>query len=170
MVVDHFGDRFDWTTFRDRARAWGAERSVLATFGLTERLLGWRRPATVPPDLALPSGEFDVVGLSERLMFEESGRLAPNVNVVRLWGDASPVEKARLLLKRIFLPRAEMGFYFGLPADSPRLLFLYPLRAWQLLTRYSVTVTRALRKDSSTIAAFDVGEQRNRLVDWLGGA
>lgn len=170
VVVNRFGNDFDWTAFCHRARTWGVERAVLATFGVTERLLGWRRPEGVPRDFSLPADPFDVVALCETLLFDESGSRAHNSNVVRLWSDAGWREKGKLLVQRLFPSRAELGFAFGLPAHSPRVPFLYAVRAWQLVTRYAATVLRALRKDGATLASFDVGAQRNRLADWLDGA
>ena len=170
-VINRYADRFDWTVFGTRARAWGAERSVLVTFALTERLLGWRRPGAAPksPAPALLPTDFDVVDLAEKLILQEARTLVPSVNVVRLWGDAGLAEKAAIVWKRVFLSRAEMGFYFGVPSNSPKLFFLYPLRVWQTLKRQTVTVIRGLRKDRETIASIDVELQRARLVDWLGG-
>jgi hypothetical protein len=168
-VVDHFQARLDWTAFWDRARAWGAERSALVTFALTERLLEWRRPeAAAAPGGTLPAAPFDAVAVAERLIFDEGPAFARSAHLPKLWGDASVGEKARLVLERAFPSRAEMGFTFGLPASSWKVPMLYPLRLGQLLGRYARPVMRAVRGDEASRASIDVAKERSRLVEWLG--
>jgi hypothetical protein len=169
VVVDHFQARLDWAVFWERARTWGAERSALVTFALTERLLGWRRPdAAAAPGGTLPAAPFDAVAVAERLIFDEGPAFARSAHLPRLWGDASVGEKARLVLGRAFPSRAEVGFMYGVPAGSWKVPMLYPLRTAHLLKRYTMPVVRAVRGDEASRASIDVAKERSRLVEWLG--
>ena len=168
-VVDHYRDRLDWGLFWARARAWGAERSVLVMLALAERLLGWRRPVEAARDVALPPASFDVLALAERLLFEDGPSFARNTPLHKLWGDASLAAKMRLFLCRAFPTRAEMAFKHGIPAGSWKVPMLYPLRVGQLLVRYSGPVMRAVRGKGDSKAALEVAKERGRIVEWLEG-
>ena len=166
-VVDHFGDRLDWTAFRNRARAWGAERSVEVTLALAGRLLGWEPPARAAAGGTPPPAPFDVVALAERLLFETGAPFVASANLPRLWGDASLGEKARLVFRRTFPSRAEMGFTYGVPASSWAIPVLYPVRLGQLLARYARPMVRAASGSGAPDPALEVAKERSRLVEWL---
>lgn len=169
VVVDHFRDRLDWGLFWERSRAWGAERSALITFAITERLLGWRRPQACGEGTSrLEGAPFDAVAAAERLLFAEGPVFARSANLAGLWDDSDLASKARLVLARAFPSRAEMGFTYGVPAGSWKVPMLYPLRLGQLLGRYARPVMRAVRGDEGSRASLDVEKERRRLVEWLG--
>lgn len=166
-VLDRHGADFEWTVFWERARTWGAERSALVTFGLTERLLGWQRPGasllgvSPPPDLAA------AIAMSERLILAEERTLARSRHLVELWGDASLIDKGRLVLDRVIPSRKEMAFKFGIPSTSWTIPLLYPARLWQLLARHAGTVAGVMRRTPGSEASLDVAKERSRLIDWL---
>jgi hypothetical protein len=169
-VVDGYLDRIDWSVFWSRARAWGAERSVLVTLAVAERLLGWHRPEEIARGASLPPAPFDVVAVAERLLFEKGAAFGMSANLPRLWGDASVGEKAMLMLRRAFPSREEMGFTYGLPARSWKVPMLYPVRLGQLLARYAEPVMRAVTGGGESGAALDVTKERSRLIEWLVGS
>ena len=168
-VVAGYRDRIDWAVFWSRAQAWGAERSVLVTLAVAERLLGWHRPEEIARGASLPPAPFDVVALAERLLFEKGAAFGMSANLPRLWGDASVAEKARLVLDRAFPSREEMGFTYGLPARSWKVPMLYPVRLGQLLARYAEPVIRAVAGRGEADGSLDVTKERSRLIEWLVG-
>ncbi len=167
-VVDRFGDRFDWAVFWGRSREWGAERAALVTFALAERLLGWRRPPASQSGEDLPPAVFDVVSVSERLLFSQSPTFTLFPQMAKLWGDASLIEKARLVLDRVFVSRKELGFTYGVPADSPRILLFYVVRLRTLVARAMRKATEVSRDGEAAEASLESEKERGRLIEWMG--
>jgi hypothetical protein len=168
MVVDRYGDSFDWTTFWARSREWGAERAALVTFALAEKLLGWRRPPASQTSAGLPPAVFDVVSVSERLLFSESPTFTLFPQMAKLWGDGTLIEKARLVRDRVFVSRRELGFTYGVPADSPRALLCYAVRFRTLVARAMKKAIDVSRDRQVAEASLDSEKERSRLVEWLG--
>jgi hypothetical protein len=168
MVVDRYGDSFDWTTFWARSREWGAERAALVTFALAEKLLGWRRPPASQTSAGLPPAVFDVVSVSERLLFSESPTFTLFPQMAKLWGDGTLIEKARLARDRVFVSRRELGFTYGVPADSPRALLYYAVRFRTLVARAMKKAIDVSRDRQVAEASLDSEKERSRLVEWLG--
>ena len=167
-VVDRFGDTFDWPTFWARSSEWGAERAALVTFALAERLLGWRRPAASLRGADLPPAAFDVVAISERLLFSESPAFTHFPQMAKLWGDASLIEKARLVRDRVLVSRKELGFTYGVPADSPRVFLFYAVRLRTLVARAMRKATDVSRDGVAANASLEGEKERSRLIEWLG--
>jgi hypothetical protein len=166
-VLDHHGEKLEWAEFWERGRAWGAERSALLTFGLTERLLGWHRPEASLLGVSPPADLLDAIAMSERLLFAEGRPLVGSGHLVELWGDSNVIEKGRLILERVFPSREEMAFKFGVPATSWTIPMLYPVRLGQLLARYAGTVAGVVRRTPGSKAALDLARERSRVTEWL---
>lgn len=170
VVVDRLGDQLDWPAFWMRAREWGAERSVLVTFGLAEALLGWVRPPATRGGAGLPPATFDVLSTSERLLFSDGPVFAHTPQMAKLWGDASLAAKLRLVLSRVFVSRRELAFAYGVPADSPRIFLYYAVRLRTLLAR-GMSKARDVSRDAAVAdASLDTERERSRLVEWLGNS
>jgi hypothetical protein len=166
-VVDRWSDRIDWAVLWSRARAWGVERSVDATFSLAERLLAWTPPAEAQVGRASPPAGPAVAELCERLLFQESPSEMGSPNFVRLMGSGSVIERAALALARAFPSRREMAFLYGLSPGSLAVFPRYPMRAAELVGRYAGRAARVLRKDQAVVSSLDVEGHRARLVAWL---
>lgn len=174
VVVDRYRGRIDWTAFRDRARAWRAERSVLITFALVERLFGWRTPDGALCGLGALPGDFDAVALAERLVRQRSrwrrvADIAWADNVARVLAGKGLFAGATILLRRLFPSPGEMAALHGTPANSRRSLCHYPRRLAYLAVRYAPAILRIARRDAATMELLRLGADRNRLTDWLGG-
>jgi hypothetical protein len=168
-VVDRWSDRIDWAVLWGRARAWGVERSVDATFSLAERLLGWIPPGGAQDGRASPPEGPAVAELCERLLFQESPSGMGSANFVQLLGSGPIRERAALALARAFPSPREMAFRYGISPGSPAVFLRYPVRAAELVGRYAGRAGRVLRNDRDVVRNLRVEEQRAGLVAWLRG-
>lgn len=168
-VLDRFPDRIDWGLLWSRARAWGVERSVDATFALAERLLEWPPPPEAMAERASPRVGPEIAEVCERLLFEGSPSEMGSANFVRVMGSGSVRERAALALARAIPPPREMAFRYGVSPGSPALFLRYPMRAAELIGRYAGRTGRALRKDPAAVRSLEMEGQRGRLVAWLRG-
>lgn len=174
VVVGHCRGRIDWTVFCDRARAWRAERSVLITFALAERLFGWRVPDGALAGLGALPGDFDAVALAERLVRQRSrwrriADIAWADTAARVLSGPGLFAGARILARRVFPAPAEMAALHGAPALSRRSPYHDLQRLRYLVVRYGPVILRLARRDATTLEILRMGADRNRLTDWLGG-
>jgi hypothetical protein len=74
-----------------------------------------------------------------------------------------------LVLRRLFPSREEMAFTSRVPPDSPRLLVLYPRRAWELWRRHGGTVRAVAGGDVAANRLLSAERERAALVEWMQG-
>jgi hypothetical protein len=128
----------NWDAFLRRARQWGWERGVYLACRLASELVG----AAVPPEvlLHLKPGELSehVVEVARtRVLVEKEGEVPMSPNLVQMWKHRSLWGKARLVLKRVFLPRTDLAAHHGIRVDSWKLNLLYALRPGALMLRHA---------------------------------
>jgi len=88
-------------------------------------------------------------------------------NLLALSGSARLRDKAALLWRRIFVPRAELALLYGVAQDSPRLPLYYAARLRDLARRYAA---RAWAMNAGDPALAEVAARHLRLQRWISGA
>ncbi|MGA8890144.1 MAG: nucleotidyltransferase family protein [Anaeromyxobacteraceae bacterium] len=166
-VVERMGVRIDREILSSRAREWGVERSVALTFALAERLLGPFGAGVGLPGLDAGHEGSDVVARAERLLFQVESRGMGSTNIPDLFAPGPWHGKAALLARRLFPSREEMAFTYRVPANSPRILLLYPRRALDLIRRHGGTIRGIVGRDPAVAGVLSVEQERMDLVRWL---
>ena len=89
---------------------------------------------------------------------------APNIMDLASGGIGS---RCATILKRVFVPRAELALLYGIPQRSLRLPLFYAVRLRDLLRRYAAGAWDLQRPDTELAAA---AARRGRLTKWISGA
>jgi hypothetical protein len=156
-VVAH-GSRHHWT------------RGVAATLRLARDHLGVAVPAQVLE--ALGGDSLDPALLADAIAqllaaTELPEGLVTAPNLLALSGSKRPREKAALMWRRLFVPRAELALLYGVSQKSPRLPLYYAVRLRDLARRYAVGAW-ALNVGDPALA--EVAARHLRLQRWISGA
>ena len=156
-AVTSHGSRHHWT--RGVAAALRLARDHLAV------------PVPAPALAALGGDALDPAMLADAMAqllaaTELPDGLITAPNLLALSGTASLREKAGLLWRRIFLPRAELALLYGVAADSPRLALFYAVRLRDLARRYAAGVW-ALNAGDPALA--ETAARHVRLQRWIMG-
>lgn len=159
----------DWKTIVEHGRQHGWTRGVAASMRLARDHLG----VPIPPEaLAALGGETLEAEMLDEAMSHLFGTqhlpegLASGPRLLALSGAGKPWEKLGLLLRRIFVPRAELALLYGVPANAPGLPLYYAVRLRDLLRRYSSTAW-ALHAGDPALGA--TAARHVRLTRWIRG-
>jgi len=157
----------DWNEVAAHTARHGWTRGVGAALRLARDHLGVPVPAQVLG--ALGADALDPAMLADAIaqMIAAPGLpegLATAPNLLALSSNASLVEKAALLWRRLFPPRAELALLYGLPANAPRLPFYYALRVRDLARRYARGAGALLTGDPLLA---ETADRHARLKRWL---
>jgi hypothetical protein len=81
---------------------------------------------------------------------------------VQMQAEAAPVGKLRSVIRRVFLPRAQLAVQYGADPTSWRVYFYYLARIKGLLQRYPL-------RSAPRSSGFEVyADLKSELMDWLG--
>ena len=94
------------------------------------------------------------------------GELVTAPNLLAIARGSTPWKKRATLWKRIFVPRAELAFLYGVPEHSPRLYHYYAVRLRDLIRKYAASAW-ALNVSDPGLAA--TAARHARLAKWIGG-
>jgi hypothetical protein len=146
-VIDWAGTGFDWQAFWARAAAWRFERTVQLAFAQLERDLGVAAPAgpDAAPDPAMAALLPSVLAHLGRHPRHE-GVNYRHIAVV-FTPDAPWRDRAGLLLRAVFAPRAEVAQWAGLPTRSLRAYAAYPGYWYAKISRRGALIRGWLRRD-----------------------
>jgi hypothetical protein len=165
-MIEHYKEEINWQVLVDRSRAWGVNRCLYLALSLTKELLGLHLPEKFLQHLQpTPPSDFDPLSLSQRLIFGQGSGLPPSL--ARIRGEYSRKDKAKHVLKRIFLTKGEMASLFLVSESSLKIYFYYVLRIKYLLIKYLGSVRGIFSKDKATISELKMANQANKLLDWL---
>ena len=134
LLVQKYGAGLAWPALGRRAQAWGIQNAVYLALRLTDELLG----CPLPSDgwQTLQPAEFD-----ERLLqacrVRIFGKQSVEGGLVVIWSQAGPVNRMLAALRRVFIPRPLLARKYHLSPDSKRLFLYYPVRFFDLLTKYT---------------------------------
>jgi hypothetical protein len=159
----------DWAAVAEHGSRHYWKRGIAAALRLARDHLGVPVPATALA--ALGGDALDPAMLAEAMAqvlcatsLPEGLVTAPNL--LALSAAAGPREKAALLWRRVFVPRAELALLYGVPADSPRLALYYAVRLRDLLRRYAAGAW-ALSAGDPAVA--ETAARHARLHRWITG-
>lgn len=159
----------DWDAFAAQAARHGWGRGVALALRLAREALD----APVPERVLAATGAHAIApGLVAEALAQmlDAPRLPADVatspNFLGLAGRGAAA-RIGMVLRRIFVPRAELALLYGVSARSPRLLPLYAVRLRDLVRRYGASA-RELDRPGSALRAS--AARRERLSAWIGGA
>lgn len=165
--IVHRYPALDWDKVVEHGSRHGWTRGVAAALRLARDHLGVAVPA---PALAALGGD----ALDSELLADAIAQLLAAIelpeglvtapNLLALSGSASLREKAGLLWRRLFPPRAELSLLYGVAHDSPRLPFYYAVRMRDLARRYAAGAGALIARDPALAA---VAARHARLQRWI---
>ncbi|MGE0876530.1 MAG: nucleotidyltransferase family protein [Burkholderiales bacterium] len=158
----------DWDAFARHAASHGWGRGV----ALALRLAREQLDAPVPDRALAAVGAHALApGLVAEALAQmlDAPRLPAEVatspNFLGLAGRGAAA-RIGMVLRRVFVPRAELAQLYGVSARSPRLLPFYAVRLRDLVRRYGASA-RELDRPGSALR--DAAARRARLSAWIGG-
>ncbi len=165
-TVRCYKNEISWPLVCNLTKSWGAERSVYLAMMLAAGYAGLSVPED-PLAMIRPEGNLSgIVPIAERLLFNRS-RILLSRHVAKLWEQQGLSNKFRYLLKRFFLPKAEIAVSYGVPSNSIK-VYLYYLMRWQdVFRRHLRNVVRALLREQAISTDLEVSLKENALLRWL---
>jgi hypothetical protein len=159
----------DWDKVVEHGSGHGWTRGVAAALRLARDHYGV--PVPEPALKALGGDALDPALLADAIAqllaaTELPEGLVTAPNLIALSGSASLREKAALLSRRLFPPRAELALLYGVPADAPRLPLYYALRLRDLARRYAAGAVALVARDPALAAT---AARHARLQRWITG-
>jgi hypothetical protein len=157
----------DWAVVVDQCWRRGHGRGVAVALRLARDQLGAAVPAEVLAamgDERLNAQRLDdaLEQLATSAGFSAELRSAPKL--MALAGAASAGEKIVAVLKRIFVPRTELGLIYDVPERSARIYLYYIVRMWDLVSRYAA---RAWELNVSGTQLAATAARHARLEKWI---
>ena len=168
--IVHTNPALDWAALVEHGSRHYWKRGVAAALRLARDHLGVPVPGTALAELG--GDALDPAMLAEALAQLLTATSLPEglvtaPNLLALSAARRPVDKAALLWRRVFLPRAELALLYGVPRDSPRLPLYYAMRLRDLARRYAAGAW-ALNAGDPALA--EVAARHLRLQRWISGA
>jgi len=168
VVLDAFDGQIDWHALAIRANEWRVARIVAMTFRLLEDLLGCAVPQVLYAQLHTDPISRSMLNLAKEQIFpseEPLQNITPDL--AHLSTTRGPLNKAKLVLKRIFIPKNIMARSYNLHPDSIRVYLYYPVRFYQLFRSYGHTAWQILTRRKSVIAGVNREETSQTLHQWM---
>jgi len=159
------GDNFDWAAVLERSKRWGWSRGSYMALLLTKELLGAPVPDGVLARLESADITADIVNAAVSQALSDS-RLAFTVPqpFADLIGRESLLEKLRIFLRRIFLPRRIMAMMYPPDHDSWKIYCYYPRRVVNVLRRHARTFRKINQGDPELV---HLAERKRRIGSFL---
>ncbi len=164
-VLERHGSSLDWEAVIERANQWAWQRGVYLALYFAKDLLD----ASVPEDVLSRMRPAD---LPENIIESALGQIFTDRKLARMVTqpfaefvtNSSPWDKAKILWRRIFLPRKDLARKYSLPADSMKVYLFYPRRLLDVLERHKTNFGKIL-KDDPHMKGFV--NRRQTLVNWM---
>jgi hypothetical protein len=164
VLVRHSG-AIDWPALLERAVAWGASGFLYSTLRLTSQILATPVPQSFLNDLPRERDDEDVIDVARRFILIPRPELPKAY--VKLARSQSLRDRAELLVKNLFLPRAKMERVYGLQRGSRLVWAYYPLRLVTLLLKRTSLSLAALFRTRRMRAPLDREDERLRIQAWV---
>lgn len=169
QVLNVMQGRVDWQLLKTTAREWGAEKPTWIALTLAVELLNAAVPIEVLSDLAPQTLEPWILPLSRTALL--AGRdtgLLMTPDLAALAAEKAFVDRLRVMLSRVFLPRCTMARIYGVSPRSPRIIGCYFKRMGYLIRWYGPSVKRVFRKEQSLLNGAEEQRAVDRLRAWMG--
>ena len=167
LVLKNGAEHINWSKLNEIAREWGAEKTLALSFGLLQDM-GWARlPEVFLSDLLPEPLDTAILTKAKSLLLQEN--LAPDAitpDVAALTSTKNLVQKARVVLNRIFIPRPALARLYKLNPNSPGILLGYFRRTFDLFRQYGRTVRKISAKDEAIQQDLEHEKDRFLIHDW----
>ena len=167
LVLKNEAEHINWSKLNEIAREWGAEKTLALSFGLLQDM-GWARlPEVFLSDLLPEPLDTAILTKAKSLLLQEN--LAPDAitpDVAALTSTKNLVQKARVVLNRIFIPRPALARLYKLNPNSPGILLGYFRRTFDLFRQYGRTVRKISAKDEAIQQDLEHEKDRFLIHDW----
>ncbi len=165
-IANRHYDGLDWEKILKYAGAWRLRSGVYLTLHLAKEMVGARIPDHVlqmmrPPDFDIRLNEWAKEQIFTRnTELGDSSAMSPRL--AEFLGPGSLSSKIQQLFRLAFPSREDMSRTFGIPLNSSRLIFSYPIHWKDVLLLRGGVVWRLLCRDRETI---EKAEMYQKLVD-----
>jgi len=133
-IVNKYRDEIDWRGFRSFSRQYGMSRLCNFTLRLLNDMLGTKVPENVAGSRVFGYGAFKRLVVSG--LFKEAGRPHLRMFLYTFLLD-SPLDLARVILRRFFPRAGEIRLRYNLPKSSKKLYAYYLLNPFLVLLKKS---------------------------------
>jgi hypothetical protein len=168
MLISRPPRPIDWDDLVSRAHELGWTRSAWLMFDLVRENLGIQPPQEVFSALHPKDHEISIAAIRSAavnvMFFEQQSEAHLARNIVRLIDEPNLKDKANLLGKRLFPPKAYIANQFRTTVDTPWFLWLYVTRWGKLFKDHLPGLTKLLLHHETSKPELD----RARIIkQWL---
>ena len=164
-VIDLHGSSLNWNAVIERATQWRWRRGVYLSLYFSKQLVA----APVPADVLKALQPSD---LPENIIEAALGQIFTDRELARMVTqpfaefvtNPSPWNKAKVLWRRIFLPRNDLARKYSLPARSMKVYLFYPRRLLDVLGRHKSNFGKILKDDPGMKGFVN---RRQAIVSWM---
>ena len=162
----------DWQVFVQRAQQWKAAKAAHLMLTLAHTLFGAPLSENILHELQPGPQDTQALEIACELLFPrlpEKIYFAPNlaglVGIQGFW------EKARFIMRHIFISPTELSRRYPVLPNSPRILLYYPVHLHDLIRKHLLPTLRLVRGDPEIVASaqsvYNLHELENRLLQKL---
>lgn len=164
-IIDHFKDTFNWQIFSAQTAALNSQHGVYLALRLAVDLTGARVPDEVLAELQ-PEANLDQILQTVQAQLFTDKYIATSIPApfAHLLESRSLIDKIRIFLSRLFLPRNILSVNYGVPTHSPKIYFCYLLRLRDVLRRHASTLTKY---QASHDAVKSLAARTKEIDQWL---
>ena len=158
----------DWETLFKTAKEWRVERIVALTFELLVDLFGGKFPQDVLVHFKSELISPDLFTAAKNQIFPaHDTQAAITPDLARLSSMPGLINKFRLILTRVFLPKATMARLYNTPPTSIKIYFFYPVRLLQLFKAYGITTWEIITKPKAVKVDIVHEGAKQELIEWM---
>ncbi len=166
MLISQRQASIDWQALVEQAKVWNWQRGVYLTLQLVHdfwpemavpsQVLSHLKPAQMPDNL--------IELARQQLLWGRGNNKEVSPNFSQLKSNNTLSEKVKFVFYFIIPPRSRLAWLYGVPLDSPKIWFYYPLNLRNLITR-NARRTWSLLRGSKRVT--DAATRRTQLGEWL---
>ncbi|HPX96159.1 MAG TPA: nucleotidyltransferase family protein [Brevefilum fermentans] len=158
----------NWKMLFQIAKEWRVERIVALTFSLLVDLFGEKIPQDVLPHFKSELVSPELLAEARNQVFStHDPQAAITPDLARLSSMPGLINKFRLILSRVFLPKATMARLYNTPPTSIKIYLFYPVRFLQLFKSYGITTWKIITKIKAVRVDVVHEEAKQELIKWM---
>ena len=168
-VIRKYGDEINWDQVQQYTELWKAEKGVYITLYFVKELFGVALPDKVLVKLKSESFNQQLIAMIEKILYRER-EMAPKLdqNLVNVLGKkGSGIERALNIINTVFPAKSIIASKYNITRNSSAVYIFYFVRLLNLVFRYSRSVFRLLRFETTIHTSFEQANQREMLRNWM---